>query len=129
MKAGPWVLALLATVAGGVAISAADRGPSAAETILDAPATDYAATMRDFAKGGFLDWRYELVATVSAGDRCLAVTATGEARTLVDKVQIGWCGRPGSAAQDRDLERPLLARVEVSTHLLPQAPRERVLVC
>ena len=67
----------------------------------------------------YLRQRYELVATLSTRNYCLAIKAEGEARALIDQFEVHWCSGPDTPALSRlDSQRRSLTGIQVSTQLL-----------
>ena len=129
MKMWPVLFVLIAAGACGAQVvgDAAKRrsDPDAVRVGLVNPAEGNGGML--LVPGGLLRQRYELVATLSTRNYCLAIQAEGEPATLVDQFEIHWCSTPGERSSSQSgSQRPALAKIQVSTQLLhkgPAAPR------
>ncbi len=116
MKA--WMLCALLVAASGTQAVAAPRADGG-------QALEYAAKLRSFVEGDWMARRYRLVATMSVGSQCFTVSAEGQARTLVDALDVRWCTGRTDTLNGKASQPPHLASLQVSTRFLPQAATQR----
>lgn len=81
--------------------------------------TGSGSSIRELMEGRFLAHRYEFTVTLSTRSHCLAIRTEGEARTIVDLMEVSWCaGRRAGAPGRSEVRQTALAKIQVSTQLL-----------
>jgi hypothetical protein len=94
-------------------------------SVQGARSTGFGSSIRELVEGRFLAHRYEFAVTLSTRRHCLAIRAEGEARTIVDLMEVSWCPRDNEGApQQPETREVALAKIQVSTQLLrrPEEP-------